>query len=99
MHMLVLESPKTLSLWVFLRLAWAQASRTQGFLSLLLLEGYINTSIHTYPVFARRINIVQRKRATQTYDKQKTSSDYTRMSKTLSAYVTLKSINLYRPTL
>ena len=28
---------------------------------------YINTSIHTYPVFARRINIVQRKRATQSY--------------------------------
>ena len=49
-----------------LRLTPAQSSRSQGFLSLLLLEDYINTSIHTYPVFARRINIVQRKRAKQT---------------------------------
>ena len=69
---------------------------TSNFWSLLLLEDYINTSIHTYPVFARRINIVQRKRATQTYDKQKTSSNYTCISETLSACVTLKLTNLYR---
>ena len=52
--------------------------------------------IHTYPVFARRINIVQRKRATRTYDKQNTSSDHTCISETLSACVTLKLTNLYR---
>ena len=48
---------KTRVLSMFLRLTTAQGSRTQGFLSLLLLEDYINTSTHTYPVFARRINI------------------------------------------
>ena len=36
---------------------------------------YINTSIHTYPGFARRINLIQRMRASQNCDK-KLSSDY-----------------------
>ena len=43
----------------------AEPSRPQGFLSLLLLEDYINTSIHTYPDFARRINIVHLMRASR----------------------------------
>ena len=46
-----------LPLLMFLRLGLAEGTRGQGFLSLLVLEDYINTSIHTYPVFARRINI------------------------------------------
>ena len=57
------QSPKTLSLSGFLRLGITESSRTQGFeglQSLLLLEDYINTSIHTYPGFARRININRR---------------------------------------
>ena len=43
---------------MLLHLALTQRSRRQGFeglQSLLLLEDYINTSIHTYPGFARRI--------------------------------------------
>ena len=42
------QSPKTVSLSRFLRLATTRPSRTQGFLSLLLLEDYINTSIPSF---------------------------------------------------
>ena len=71
----LLLSSKTLSPWGFLRLGLAGSSQPDGFLSLILLEDYINTSIHTYPVFARRINIVQRKRATQSYEEHNITSD------------------------
>ena len=52
---------------MFLRLYLAQTSQPHGFLSLLLLEDYINTSIHTYPGFARRINNVVQRMRVKTY--------------------------------
>ena len=51
---------KCIGFSMLLHLYSAEISQTHGISTLLLLEDYINTSIHTYPVFARRINIVQR---------------------------------------